>query len=148
MSNKVKKTFVTFDTPKYIVNKESKVTVCIIDCSWNNKSTVISDIWIRKVCNIIEDKFPEYNRPSFKVVGVARCSENDTYNEIVGKRIAESKAKAEAFNKIWKLLSATTKAIKEELNNNDAMIAINCKVACDSEIEHIKFLSDNNEKDK
>lgn len=41
----------------------------------------------------------------FKVSAKAKCSPNDTFDEVKGKRIAESRANIKAYNKIMSILA-------------------------------------------
>lgn len=77
---------------KFVVNKEKKTVVCILECSMNlNRFPDGGDcFYYSHLSN---------NRPFFEVKGIARCSENDTFSEEIGKRVAESKAKKLAFIK-------------------------------------------------
>ena len=89
MRNRVKIT-----KANYIVNPEKKVVVCVLEC----------DMQLRKH-PAWEDIYPNMwaNLPlvapngTFKVRAVARCNEEDAFDEDAGKRIAESRAKGKAF---------------------------------------------------
>lgn len=45
----------------------------------------------------INPKYYDLERLVIQLVGVATCDENDTFNETIGKRIAESRARLEAY---------------------------------------------------
>lgn len=78
--------------PKFVVNKKEKVVVCILNCDVNvDKTPDKGDYYYYAAL--------KSNSPTFEVKGIARCSENDTFSEEIGKRVAESKAKKLAFIK-------------------------------------------------
>lgn len=89
MRNRVKIT-----KASYIVNPEKKVVVCVLECdmqlqkhpAWGD---IYSNMW---------DNLPFVsNKGTFKVRAIARCNEEDSFDEEAGKRIAESRAKGKAF---------------------------------------------------
>lgn len=89
MRNRVKIT-----KANYIVNPEKKVVVCVLECdmqlfkhpAWNN---IYPNMWANLPLVEIDG--------TFKVRAIARCNEEDAFNEEIGKRIAESRAKGKAF---------------------------------------------------
>ena len=89
MRNRVKIT-----KANYIVNPEKKVVVCVLECDMQlTKHPVYEDIYPYMWANL-----PLVNRNgTFKVRAVARCNEEDAFDEGAGKRIAESRAKGKAF---------------------------------------------------
>lgn len=93
--------------PRYIIQPQSKVVVCIMECS----------IPHLPYFNHIMDKFHEVSGPnySFTVKGTAKCGPRDTYDEQTGMRIAESKAKEKALNKAWKIMQHYWLMVQEHL---------------------------------
>lgn len=89
MKNRVKIT-----KASYIVNPEKKVVVCVLECDMQlQKHPAWIDIYPKMWANLpLVDLCG-----TFKVRAIARCNEEDAFNEEVGKRIAESRAKGEAF---------------------------------------------------
>lgn len=89
MRNRVKIT-----KASYIVNPEKKVVVCVLECDMQLcKHPVWEDIYPN-----MWDNLPLVaSNDTFKVRAIARCNEEDTFDEEVGKRIAESRAKGKAF---------------------------------------------------
>jgi hypothetical protein len=89
MRNRVKIT-----KASYIVNPKKKVVVCVLECDMQlQKHPAWIDIYPK-----IWDNLPlEDLDGTFKVRAIARCNEEDAFNEEVGKRIAESRAKGKAF---------------------------------------------------
>lgn len=94
--------------PRYIIQPQSKVVVCIIECS----------IPHLPYCSYIMRKFPEVSGPycHFTVKGTAKCGPRDTYNEQTGMMIAESKAKEKAISKAYKIMQHYHSIVKENLN--------------------------------
>lgn len=79
---------------KYIVNPEKKVVVCVLECNMQLcKHPAYMDIYPYMWNNL---PFVDGNG-TFKVRAIARCNEEDAFNEETGKRIAESRAKGKAF---------------------------------------------------
>lgn len=89
MRNRVKIT-----KANYAVNPEKKVVVCVLECNMQLcKHPAWDDIYPRMWANLpLVDLCG-----SFKVRAIARCNEEDAFNEEAGKRIAESRAKGKAF---------------------------------------------------
>lgn len=89
MKNRVKIT-----KTSYIVNPEKKVVVCVLECDMQlGKHPAWVDIYPNMWVNL-----PLVTpKGTFKVRTIARCNEEDAFNEEVGKRIAESRAKGKAF---------------------------------------------------
>ena len=89
MRNRVKIT-----KANYIVNLEKKVVVCILECdmqlykhpAWQG---IYPSMWANLPLVGING--------IFKVRAIARCNEEDAFDEEAGKRIAESRAKVKAF---------------------------------------------------
>lgn len=98
MRNRVKIT-----KANYIVNPEKKVVVCVLEC---DMQLYKHPAWDYIYCNMWANPPLVDNRSTFKVRAIARCNEEDAFNEEVGKRIAESRAKGKAF-------ATTTKVYKE-----------------------------------
>lgn len=89
MKNRVKIT-----KANYIVNPEKKVVVCVLECDMQlQKHPAWQDIYTYMWTNL-----PLVSGSGiFKVRAIARCNEEDTFDEEAGKRIAESRAKGKAF---------------------------------------------------
>ena len=89
MRNRVKIT-----KASYIVNPEKKVVVCVLECDMQLcKHPAWEDIYPN-----MWDNLPLVaSNGTFKVRAIARCNEEDTFDEEAGKRIAESRAKGKAF---------------------------------------------------
>lgn len=89
MRNRVKIT-----KASYIVNPEKKVVDCVLECDMQlQKHPAWIDIYPKMWANLpLVDLCG-----TFKVRAIARCNEEDAFNEEVGKRIALSRAKGKAF---------------------------------------------------
>ena len=78
----------------YIVIPEEKVVVCVLVCdmqlrkhpAWDN---IYPNMWANLPLVGMNG--------TFKVRAIARCNEEDAFDEEAGKRIAESRAKGKAF---------------------------------------------------
>lgn len=104
------KTGITITDVKYYINKEKKTVVCTITA----------------------------NGLTFK--GKAKCSSNDTFDDIKGRRISESKAKRRLFTKAAQEYEKRAKSYHKqyELDNIRAKFCYNL---ADREWEHVIKLS-------
>ena len=125
---------------KYKVDKENRVIICIITCGTNMISTppYIMEIYREKV-------MPKLNMCNafgvFTISAKSRCHIDDEWDEIKGKRIAESKATKKAFKialRIWCLL---TQELNKASNLTDELFFANYN-AYIRECEHLKKLSE------
>lgn len=102
------------DRVMFNINKEKRKVACIMHVIVNGLSKYLDyngdDDTVPRNYNLeryIVDRLIEYHYINLKhynlgrlviqLVGVATCDENDTFDETVGKRIAESKARLEAY---------------------------------------------------
>lgn len=76
----------------------------------------------------------------FTVTTKARCNSDDTFDETVGKRIAESRAKAKAFKIAKNMWNCIAKDLTERANIASTL-AKNCAVVEEIEVKHVKMLS-------
>ena len=88
MRNRVKIT-----KANYVVNPEKKVVVCVLECDMQLYKHPAWDIYPCMWANLPLVS----NDGTFKVKAIARCNEEDSFDEEAGKRIAESRAKGKAF---------------------------------------------------
>lgn len=115
MKNRVKIT-----KASYIINLEKKVVVCVLECDMQlQKHPVWIDIYPKMWANL---PFVDLCG-KFKVRAIARCNEEDAFNEEVGKRIAESRAKGKAF--------ATAAKVYREIEK----YFLNCVVLVDESVK-------------
>lgn len=91
---------VLFDETKFVVSKESGTVACIITAHIRPSSRQNSVTYFNFGDKSLINKF--------QVVGLAKCSKDDKFDEKVGKRIAESRAKSktyeEGINRMKKML--------------------------------------------
>lgn len=99
MNEKIK---LEFSDAKYHVNKEKGTVVCVLTAGYSY------DLFNYALANYGPD------RTYFEAVGVAKCNPEDKFDEKLGKRLAESKAKRNAYKKyvniLNNILSGLTKA--------------------------------------
>lgn len=131
MRNRVKIT-----KANYIVNPEKKVVVCVLECDMQlQKHPAWIDIYPKIWANLpLVDLCG-----SFKVRAIARCNEKDAFNEEVGKRIAESRAKGKAFATSAKVY----KEIEKYFLNCAALVnesVETCEQAVKVEKAHVELL--------
>lgn len=123
--------------PKFIVKPENKVVICNMRVDMQLRE---SEIW-----PIIREEWWDTKAPKvnyfgeFVVTAKARCNSVDTFDETVGKRIAESRAKAKAF----KIAKNVWDCIVEGLYNSTKVAeerAKNCKIVEEVELRHVEKL--------
>lgn len=127
MCNKLK---LVFKDPQYIINKKKNTVTCILNCSY------LYDLHD----HIPQKHYEIYNR-NFIACGVARCNSKDTFNKVIGKRIAESKAKTKAYSIYIKKLQK----VKHLLFKSQQVIDYNISVMNDfinREEKHYKLLTE------
>ena len=122
----------------YKVNNKEGIVICILECETGVDRTevwtTVSHSWWKRKLPLVDF----YGR--FTVKGIARCNDVDTFDEIVGKRIAESRAKAKAYRTAFKFWSICAKKISSMVKFcNGASSA--CNVAWCKEDYHVKELS-------
>lgn len=115
MRNRVKIT-----KANYIVNPEKKVVVCVLEC---DMQLYKHPAWDYIYCNMWANLPLVDNMGTFKVRAIARCNEEDAFNEEAGKRIAESRAKGKAF--------ATAAKVYKEIEK----YFLNCAALVDESVE-------------
>jgi hypothetical protein len=118
---------ITTDNAKFFVDKEKKTVVCVIEntkklfCDFVNTnfriSTDCDEIYncvhgINGCDSILDEKMLMPN----KFVGIAKCSENDEWNEDIGCTIAFSRAKNNLINSFFKRAQTYVNYIDKWLN--------------------------------
>lgn len=95
-----------FEQPVYYINKDKKTVVCTIEANFYS-------------CELRELS-PDflYSDNTFYAKGITKCKELDIFNEETGKRIAESKAKMQAYKKAFNFLDS----VKKDLNKKFEII--------------------------
>lgn len=120
----------------YIVNPEKKVVVCVLECDMQLcKHPAWDDIYSNMWANLPLVS----NNGTFKVRAIARCNEEDSFDEEAGKRIAESRAKGKAFATAAKVY----KEIEKYFLNCAALVNESveaCEQAVKVEKAHVELL--------
>lgn len=129
---------VTIVERTFKVNPKKRAVVCIIECKFN-WPTEIDTAWgsdFYKYCRKVTGASTVGRSDYFTVVGVSKCHADDTFDEVLGKRIAESRAKKDAYDKAYKVWNMIYKHYIKM-----AKLASNMAVACfkakNIEVEHI-----------
>lgn len=123
---------------EYHVDKENKVVLCTLHV---NTQLSKHPAWISISQDFFAKRFPfiSYNG-EFIVKAKARCNKEDEFDEVVGKRIAESRAKVKAFSIAARMWECITRAMDTlALQCNTTMVA--CAKAEIIEREHVKELT-------
>ena len=131
MRNRVKIT-----KANYIVNPEKKVVVCVLEC---DMQLYKHPAWDDTYPNMWANLPLVSNNGTFKVRAIARCNEEDAFNEEEGKRIAESGAKGKAFATAAKVY----KEIEKYFLNCAALVNESveaCEQAVKVEKAHVELL--------
>lgn len=123
---------------EYKVNPEKGIVICILECETGVEHTpvwgTVSYSWWKKRLPLVDF----YGK--FTVKAKARCNKDDKFDEVIGKRIAESRAKAKAYMVAFKFWDICAKEIEKDAYfcNN---LKKNCALANIKEVEHIEELS-------
>ena len=132
----MRKTKLTFKETKYYVNKEKKTIVCLLSFEVKDPENFIEERLIALAINkLYRDKYPW----EFTSKGLAKCSDDDTFDEVLGKRIAESKAKKAAYKIAMRIRYAVMEQLSKLVDKNNA-IYDNLKKNVQNEHEHLDKL--------
>ena len=143
-----KKTFVSFNEPSFEVDKELKVVTCKITATINRAQTGIAEgCLIPKMIKALK-AYTGKSAYNYEIEGRATCTKEDEFDEILGKRIAESKAKKTAFKIAANWHKAIIDSLAALIKEYDSPIMLNCANAAKHEEEHIKYLTDKYYKNK
>ena len=124
---------------EFIVKPENKVVVCIMKV---DMQLIDSGCWCLINPKWWATKAPMVNDyGEFTVTAKARCNPNDTFDEVIGKRIAESKAKTKALKIAKNVWNCIAKGLTEKANIANIM-AKNCAAMEEIESNHVKELSE------
>lgn len=122
---------------EYKVNPEKGVVICILDCETGVDRT---DVWSAVSYRWWKKRLPFVDfYGKFTVKAIARCNKDDKFDEVIGKRIAESRAKAKAYMVAFKFWDICAKEI-EKLTNFCNNLKKSCVLANMGEKEHIEEL--------
>lgn len=122
----------------YHVDEKNKVVVCELKADLQMSKhpayyEIRRDMWKKKFPNIDWDG-------QFTVRAKARCNASDTFDETVGKRIAESRAKAKMFNIAWKVWRECEDALVD-MAQECQKTSQACVTAMDIENNHVLELT-------
>lgn len=121
----------------YKVIPDKGIVVCILECTTGVDNTNVwhiiqTDWWSKRLPNV------NY-RGNFTVRAKAICSKDDKFDEVIGKRIAESRAKAKAYRTAYKFWSICAKNIDNMVKFCNSTASA-CSVAFCKEEDHVKKL--------
>ena len=118
---------------------KNNTIVCNIECNIN----IPVDYYNAHV-RTLERLFPKidfyYDLIRFTVKGVAKCAPEDKYDEVLGKHIAEAKAKQKAYSIAYRIFNYISNAIDDDMNSMDMFIS-DMFYQKGHELEHIEFLT-------
>ena len=125
-------------TSEFIVKPEEKVVICTMDVDMR---LIKFDSWDMTDPSMWKAKAPMVDSiyGVFTVTAKARCNPNDTFNEVIGKRIAESRAKSKAFRIAKNVWSCIAEKLLDEYNISMKMYK-NCAAMEEIESNHVKEL--------
>jgi hypothetical protein len=89
-------------------------------------------------CHFTEDS---YIRPYMTIKAKAKCHKDDIFDEVRGKRIAESRAKLKAFNVLKRIYSGLERNLINHISKEITPLSLGCAGAVYTEISHIKKLT-------
>ena len=122
---------------EYKVNSEKGIVICILECETGVDRT---DVWNTVSHNWWKRKLPLVNfYGKFTVKAIARCNGVDKFDEVIGKRIAESRAKTKAYrtaHKFWSICAKNLGNMVKFCNST----ASACSIAFCKEEDHVKKL--------
>lgn len=135
---------IKLDSIKYKVDKKNGVIICT--GKWNLQN--IYDFFPENLSWIAYDYIRTYfnalKYDCITIKAIAKCSPEDEFNEITGKRIAESRMQIKMYNTITNALNSFKKTllsyVKTTTNN---LMSVNYKLT--KELNHLnKLIEDGN----
>lgn len=133
------KTKVTIISRKFYVDKNKKVITCAIKSVLN--TDVCECIYLGDMWTNLKNKFnfyPPYSTLTF--IATTRCREGDKFDDIKGKRIAESKAKAKMFKYYARMLNNIENSLNTSILSKIIRLKEANEYAYSSERRHVKEL--------
>ena len=119
------KTRVKIIDKKYYINNVKNTVTCVLECLVQTHD--------------VPEWWGVHSSPSFTVRGIAKCSPLDTFDEELGLKIAESRAKKAMFIKMHQMLNKVLADIMEDAKSVTSAIIGN-DLAASREKEHLKEL--------
>ncbi len=120
-----------FQEAEYHVNKEKRTVICVLKADYDN------ELDLYRPSNYYNKNFKDFYY--FKSVGVAKCDPKDEFDITLGKRIAESKAKRNAYKRYINII----RGFEKDLSKSMDIMRYNKAVMLDyikKEEEHYKTL--------
>lgn len=118
---------------EFKVFPEKGIVVCILQCDTQISETpfwfILEHKWWRKMHKVS-------SMGHFTVVAKAKCSTSDVFDEVIGKRIAESRAKCKAYaiaSKLWDICGDKI----YDMVNFCRFTAKGCRFARAAEAKHV-----------
>lgn len=133
------KTGIKILSTDYYINEDT--TICVIKAKinrWVFDLLFNKDIF-KRVTRGFNNISTEFHVGEFTVVGKSVCCPSDTYNEVLGKRIAEGRAKRKLFiiaNKFWK----NVEDVIMDIAKKPQKLSRNCAELTKIEEEHLDYL--------
>lgn len=121
-----------FQEAEYHVNKEKRTVICVLKADYDNELEYYTP------SNFNNKYYKDYSY-YFKSVGVAKCDPKDEFDITLGKRIAESKAKRNAYKRYINII----RSFEKDLSKSIDIMRYNKSVMLDyikKEEEHYKTL--------
>lgn len=135
---------VKFKSIKYNVDKQNKVVVCIGKWDIQNIYDYVPSNFGWVAYDYLRTYFKAEKLDTLTFKGIARCSSEDEFNEITGKRIAESRMQIKAFTTVATGLHHMLKTMQSWYKNvSNNLLIVNYKQA--KELNHLnKLIKDGN----
>lgn len=133
------KTKVKVINEKYVVDSKNRIVVCILTCNVpvdriNDNLGIYTYPWKKQL--------PKVNGlATFRVKGIAKCNPDDTFDEVLGKRIAQSRAKEKSYG-IAAIIWSSMARYLMNITNQCFNLSNNCIAEYTKEKEHIKKLTE------
>lgn len=135
------KTYVKMTKPQYIVNEKAGIVVCKITAYTRivKMSFMFNSINLYSSDAIPNKYHFDYIDEEKNFTAIAKLSPNDTWDEVIGRRIAESKCKQKIYKFYSRVYSDVFKRFYQELKQLDDVIDTT-NYAYKRETEHLKEL--------
>lgn len=130
---------------KYI-QKDNKNTICILEFRLDyDLNEVLSCRDMDRLSKKWKANF-DFRGPVFTVKGISRCMEGDAFDAVLGKRLAESRAKVGMYRIAEDVYKDVADCVEEHLTFYEELSS-NCRVVGHKEALHVIDLY-NNKKDE
>ncbi len=120
--------------------KKDTITICLLEAVIPVDTVEKALPMITKNLRAFKRKFPKFTISIeglvIEVKGVAKCSANDTYDEKLGKNIADAKAKAKLFDLLRRVLWYHANCV-ENIEKENRKAAKFMELCCSRELNFI-----------